>query len=182
MAVIKLSWLYLVFRPIFLNYRKVHTYVQINSSIPRKSPDDLDLAPFEWKIFHYRINFSLIQTAIFMTLWQKITRSIISSFVVLRFFWHELFIAAFFSSFRQNWICGEDLKMRNGFYPFLDVNLDGTESLWFFKKIPQISTVAKLRILTNERRVKSLLTLKNKFQEIGQLFWDRGRIIKNKQK
>ena len=60
--------------------------------------------------------------------------------------------------------------MRNGFYPFWTVNLDGTESLWFFEKIPQISTVAKLHILTNERQVKSLLALKNKFQEIGHIF------------
>ena len=40
----------------------------------------------------------------------------------------------------------------------------------FFEKRQQISTVAKLRILTNDKRIKGILTLRNEFHENSRFF------------
>ena len=54
------------------------------------------------------------------------------------------------------------------------------QSIWvpsrfrIFRKRQQISTVAKLCILTNDKRIKGILTLRNEFHENSRFFGHRG--------
>ena len=54
--------------------------------------------------------------------------------------------------------------------PVFDRQFGWHQVIVIFRKTPQISTVAKLRILLTESRVKSLLTWKISFKKLASFF------------
>ena len=111
MAFIKISWLYLGFRPEFPFFLVIKSTRTFGSTAAYLASLQMTLI---WLLLNGKYS---IATSI-SPLWlcdKKVAGAIRSSFVVLCFFWHELFVAAVFEQFFKNWICGVHLKMRNGF-------------------------------------------------------------------
>ena len=101
MAVIKLSWLYLGFRPEFPFFLVVKSTRTFGSTAASLASLQMTLI---WLLLNGKYSIAASIAPLFKRpfLWRcdkKITIAIRSSFVALRFFWHELFIAAVFEQF-----------------------------------------------------------------------------------
>ena len=65
---------------------------------------------------------------------------------------------------------GEDLRGKVWILPVFTSQFEYLRGFVFFEKRQQISTVAKLCILTNDKRIKGKLTLRNEFHENSRFF------------
>ena len=193
MAVTICSWLYSGLRPEspFLLGFKVQSYTRINSWGPRLSPDDLDLSVLERKKASLSHQLHLYSNGHF---YDAVTNKKHKSGSIphslhwgyldpnyplrrsLKGFW-KFWIRGKGSDERRKWV----LPAMSGKWilPVFDCRFGYHWGIViFFFKHPRLSTAAKLRILTNEKIINSLLTLKSKSHGISRFFyWTEGVYI-----